>query len=48
MYPAASQMFRAAAEDTVIPTYEPHINDGMLAVKKGEFVNVDLVGMRTC
>ncbi|KZV76573.1 cytochrome P450 [Peniophora sp. CONT] len=45
MYPAASQMFRAAAEDTVIPTYEPHINDGMLAVKKGEFVNIDLVGM---
>ncbi|VDB92452.1 unnamed protein product [Peniophora sp. CBMAI 1063] len=45
MYPAALQMYRVATEDTVIPTYEPHINSGVLPLQKGQFISVDLIGL---
>ena len=47
MYPAALQMYRQATEDAVIPTYEPHINNGVLVVPNGGFLSVVLIGIRT-
>ncbi|KZV76574.1 cytochrome P450 [Peniophora sp. CONT] len=45
MYPAALQMYRSAAEDVVLPIYEPHINGGVLPLRKGSVVCVDLIGL---